>query len=579
MKLEANLIKLLLCYHVIFVLNDFVLGSISIFDEKNSTLINIDDLTAAFGPRLPESGFIGFIKTAEPLHGCTAISRPPNVSFVEPKQWIALIMRTPTKYGNCSFDLKVYNAQNAGYSAVIIYNSESDSLIRMSSSSAFKIVIPSVFIGKSSGILIDSAYTYKNRTLVIITNDDADLSYLLIPFICVVSVCFIIAISIFVVKFAIHFYKIRKNRFPKSALKKIPTKKYQKTDKYDTCPICLNEYEEGVKIRILPCEHAYHIECIDKWLLRNNRFCPVCKRRVLPGGSDSESSDESTGNATASNTSSAIIRRNSLSENHPNEEDDTNESSRLLVNVRSNSNDDNISSVTLNTNLAKPNDASSLNNQMTTSVSSSQMLNQTNSNKDCLRSSSSRYGSITSVNNVSSAAVATTSTKQVGGGGSGSGGGEENSDFICEIKKLKDSKSTPDDEDDDVYFTPVTDGTASVNFKVVSDTKEKKLKNKHVKKSNSSNQIAKHEQTSLRIENESIASTSSASFTTNQESDTAALLFSKNKKTNVNTSNVSKSTSRSLSPSSRNNNKSASDSARAQDKNNTHNNDDDSKIV
>lgn len=49
---------------------------------------------------------------------------------------------------------------------------------------------------------------------------------------------------------------MRKNRFPKSALKKIPTKKYQKTDKYDTCPICLNEYEEGVKMRILPCEHG-----------------------------------------------------------------------------------------------------------------------------------------------------------------------------------------------------------------------------------------------------------------------------------------------------------------------------------
>lgn len=53
-----------------------------------------------------------------------------------------------------------------------------------------------------------------------------------------------------------HCHKIRKNRFPKSELKKIPTKKYQKTDKYDTCPICLNEYEEGVKIRILPCEHG-----------------------------------------------------------------------------------------------------------------------------------------------------------------------------------------------------------------------------------------------------------------------------------------------------------------------------------
>ena len=83
----------------------------------------------------------------------------------------------------------------------------------MSSSGAYKIFIPSVFIGRSSGILIDSAYTYKNKTLVIITNDDADLSYLLIPFICVVSVCFIIAISIFV-SFKLKIYFIYgSNRF------------------------------------------------------------------------------------------------------------------------------------------------------------------------------------------------------------------------------------------------------------------------------------------------------------------------------------------------------------------------------
>jgi hypothetical protein len=54
----------------------------------------------------------------------------------------------------------------------------------------------------------------------------------------------------------LHSIKVRKNRFPRSALKKIPIKKYQKTDKYDTCPVCLSEYEEGVKLRILPCEHG-----------------------------------------------------------------------------------------------------------------------------------------------------------------------------------------------------------------------------------------------------------------------------------------------------------------------------------
>ena len=218
---------------------------------------------------------------ANPIDGCKSIEPPPNVSFVDPNEWIALIKRTPGIYNNCSFDVKVHNAQNAGFKAVIVYNSDSDTLITMSSSGKFSIKIPSIFVGFSTGNELKNEFTYANGTYVVITSDENDLSYLLIPFVCVVSICFIIAISIFVsffdfeffsskvltfyqlslisikiVKLALHCHKIRKNRFPRSALKKIPTKKYQKTDKYDTCPICLNEYEEGVKIRILPCEHG-----------------------------------------------------------------------------------------------------------------------------------------------------------------------------------------------------------------------------------------------------------------------------------------------------------------------------------
>ena len=53
----------------------------------------------------------------------------------------------------------------------------------------------------------------------------------------------------------------------------------------DECAVCLCEFEAGQTLRLLPCGHAYHRECIDKWLLGCERTsttevrctCPLCK--------------------------------------------------------------------------------------------------------------------------------------------------------------------------------------------------------------------------------------------------------------------------------------------------------------
>jgi hypothetical protein len=45
------------------------------------------------------------------------------------------------------------------------------------------------------------------------------------------------------------------------------------------CMVCLEEFKAGDKLRILPCLHRYHTDCIVEWL-RRNRHCPVCKHDV-----------------------------------------------------------------------------------------------------------------------------------------------------------------------------------------------------------------------------------------------------------------------------------------------------------
>lgn len=48
-------------------------------------------------------------------------------------------------------------------------------------------------------------------------------------------------------------------------------------DKNITCAICLDDFEVGITVRQLPCNHQFHIDCVDPWLMKHNRFCPVCK--------------------------------------------------------------------------------------------------------------------------------------------------------------------------------------------------------------------------------------------------------------------------------------------------------------
>ncbi|KAG8668131.1 hypothetical protein FPOAC1_007499 [Fusarium poae] len=43
------------------------------------------------------------------------------------------------------------------------------------------------------------------------------------------------------------------------------------------CSICTEDFVEGVKLRMLPCGHLYHPQCIDQWLTDRSRTCPLCR--------------------------------------------------------------------------------------------------------------------------------------------------------------------------------------------------------------------------------------------------------------------------------------------------------------
>lgn len=41
------------------------------------------------------------------------------------------------------------------------------------------------------------------------------------------------------------------------------------------CSICTEDFAKGQDIRVLPCNHKFHPECVDPWLLNVSGTCPL----------------------------------------------------------------------------------------------------------------------------------------------------------------------------------------------------------------------------------------------------------------------------------------------------------------
>ncbi|KAF7717328.1 Uncharacterized protein PECH_002022 [Penicillium ucsense] len=49
-----------------------------------------------------------------------------------------------------------------------------------------------------------------------------------------------------------------------------------------SCPICTDDFVVGQDLRVLPCNHQFHPECIDPWLVNVSGTCPLCRIDLNP---------------------------------------------------------------------------------------------------------------------------------------------------------------------------------------------------------------------------------------------------------------------------------------------------------
>ncbi|KAL5051745.1 hypothetical protein BDW71DRAFT_171742 [Aspergillus fruticulosus] len=59
-----------------------------------------------------------------------------------------------------------------------------------------------------------------------------------------------------------------------------------------SCPICTDDFVKGQDLRVLPCNHQFHPECIDPWLVNVSGTCPLCRIDLNPPQAEGETENQ-----------------------------------------------------------------------------------------------------------------------------------------------------------------------------------------------------------------------------------------------------------------------------------------------
>ena len=61
------------------------------------------------------------------------------------------------------------------------------------------------------------------------------------------------------------------------------------------CSICTEDFTKGEEVRVLPCNHKFHPDCVDPWLLNVSGTCPLCRIDLRPQGEEAEETNRTEG--------------------------------------------------------------------------------------------------------------------------------------------------------------------------------------------------------------------------------------------------------------------------------------------
>ncbi|XP_073141748.1 receptor homology region, transmembrane domain- and RING domain-containing protein 2-like [Henckelia pumila] len=250
----------------------------------NNVTLSFENTESNFAPLVKRSEKCGVLYAADPLDACSPLANKVISKLNDPRSPFVLIIR-----GGCSFEDKVRTAQAAGFRAAIVYDNENGALIAMAGHSV-GINISAVFVSKHSGETLRDYANIPDMELWIVPSfQNSAWSIMGISFISLLAMCAVIVSCFFVRR-----HRIRRRERPRAPrvqefhgmssrlVNAMPsvifTAELEDNCTSKACTICLEDYVVGEKLRILPCCHKFHANCVDTWLTSRRTFCPICKR-------------------------------------------------------------------------------------------------------------------------------------------------------------------------------------------------------------------------------------------------------------------------------------------------------------
>jgi len=265
--------------------------------------------TANFGLQTEESVEVSFapLVVIKPSVGCKNIENTEELAGA-----IVLVKR-----GNCTYFNKSWNVALYGGLGIVVGNNEpNDDLILMvkNSEETRDVDIPCVFVTKST---YDAAIHAINGsdagTVFAYVSVEGGTLMMYFPNMVKIAMYIIVLFpALWIVLTLIHFchqnlnFIRRRNQrcqtqkripevlFSNDLLRSCPHNvnlgKHKGVIINDCCSICLEDFEEQMKLKLLACGHGFHPECIAPWIMDRSDSCPVCRETVTDKFCDANNS-------------------------------------------------------------------------------------------------------------------------------------------------------------------------------------------------------------------------------------------------------------------------------------------------